>query len=180
MRQWQEGRDYQLMAYEPSRHAAFVFSSWAGRAPVGGPGSERRPLRNEGDLADYLRRPETRCWVAVHPVDPGVIFGWACATAGAVVWVYVRDLYGKEIRQQLAGLRQRQHEGDDVGSLIERLEERLVRRRGLGTSLLIACGIDPSQPTPCRYWSEYGASWAARPGVRLYYDPTPEDERKIA
>jgi len=46
-----------------------------------------------------------------------------------------------------------------------------LRRHGLGTSLLVALGVDPAAKTPCRYWSPLGAAWAARPGVSLYYAP---------
>lgn len=83
-------------------------------------------------LAEYLRRPESRCLVAHLPADADALLGWAAVFGDAVVWAYTRDLYGK------------------------------VRRRGLATSLLLLLGVDCSQPTPCLFWSPAAAAIAAR------------------
>ena len=83
-------------------------------------------------LARRLRRPDTRCLVAHVPGDADSLLGWAAVQAGAVVWAYSRDLFGK------------------------------VRRRGLATSLLLELGVDVSEPTPLLYWSPDAAEIAAR------------------
>lgn len=91
-------------------------------------------------LAARLRRPDHRCLVAYSPHDPDALLGWACATGSSVVWAYTRAW------------------------------PSTVRRRGLMTSLLIELGVDPSQTTPCLYWSPDAAAIAAR-GYRFVYTP---------
>jgi len=100
----------------------------------------RGARRGWDELAAHLRRPETRCLVAHVPGDPEALLGWACVREGAVIWVYSRDLFGR------------------------------IRRRGLGTNLLLELGVDVSQPTPCLYWSPAATEIAAR-GYRVYYAP---------
>lgn len=104
----------------------------------------RHFCRPRRTMADLLRRPEVRCVVAVDPDDWDSLLGWAAALGPVALWVHVRDPFG-------------------AGRL---------RRRGLGTSLLIAAGLDPSQPTPCQFWSPLGSLWASRPGTHLYFAPS--------
>lgn len=103
-------------------------------------------------LDSHLRRPDVRCLVAHIPNDADSLLGWAAVDLSqrAVVWVFVRDLYGK------------------------------VRRRGLGTSLLLDCGLDISEPTPCLYWSPAAAAIAARGGYRIFYQPRMATIRRAA
>lgn len=140
--------EYSAVPYSRDQHEAFVRGSWTRGA--------RRPWE---ELARHLRRPETRCLVAHVPDDPEALLGWAAVTersdantislgptglaigpAYAVVWVYCRDLHG------------------------------VIRRRGLGTNLLLDLGVDVSEPTPCLYWSPAATEIAAR-GYRIYYAP---------
>lgn len=112
---------YAAVPYDRYRHAPFVYTSWC-----------RGTKLPDDVLCAHLRRPETRCLVAHVPGDEDSLLGWAAVQAGAVVYVYVRDLYGR------------------------------VRRRGVATSLLLDAGADVSEPTPCLYWSPYAALIAAR------------------
>lgn len=109
--------------YDRDRHEAFVRVSWCRGA---------RELWET--LAARLRRPETICLVANVPGDDDSLLGWVAVdgAAGAVIWAYTRDLYGR------------------------------VRRRGLMTSLLLMAGVDVSRPTPCLFWSPAAAAIAAR------------------
>lgn len=91
-------------------------------------------------LARYLRDPATMCIVAHLPGDTDSLLGWACVNRGAVVFAYTRALFGR------------------------------LRRRGLATSLLLRCGIDVSEPTPCLFWTPAAAEIAAR-GYRIYHAP---------
>ncbi len=122
---------YEAVPYDREEHEAFVRSSWCSGAN-----------KSWEPLAARLRRPDTLVIVAHLPDDPDSLLGWVAVdvATGAVVWLYVRELYGK------------------------------VRRRGLGTALLLIAGVDPSQPTPCLYWSPYAAILAAR-GYRFFYQP---------
>lgn len=160
-----------IVPYDRARHEAFVLASWEGRR------EGKPPKRDRMVMRDLLKRPDVRCVVAHHPEDEETLLGWAAREGDAVLWVYVRDLYGKELREEIRAaereLRTRfaPHSCDAIAARIERLRARLTRQRGLGTALLIALGVDPSQPTPCRFWSPMGALWAARPGVHLFYSP---------
>lgn len=122
------GVDYELVPYHRGTHEAFIVSSWCHGA--------RQSLEA---LARYLRRPETRTVVAHTGTDPDALLGWACVSGGSVVWVYVRDLYGK------------------------------LRRRGLGTALLAAAGAKLDEPTPCLYWSPAAAAIASNGQWRIFY-----------
>lgn len=132
---------FDVTPYNRELHEGFLRVSWCKGA--------REPW---DALAVRLRRPDVRCLVAHLPGDADSLLGWAAVdlTQGAVVWVYVRDLYGK------------------------------VRRRGLGTSLLLNCGLDISEPTPCLYWSPAAAAIAARGGHRLFYQPRMATTRRAA
>jgi len=103
--------------------------------------------RSGRPIRAILRRSDTTCVIAFNPLDPHALYGWCAASGGALVWVYVRTLY------------------------------KSLRRQGLGTALMLAAGADPSQPTPCLYWSPYATLMAAR-GYRLY--PAPQNERTAA
>jgi hypothetical protein len=103
--------------------------------------------RSGKPIRDILRRGDTTCVMAHHPGEPRELYGWCAVTGGALAWVYVRTLYHS------------------------------LRRQGLGTALMLAAGADPSQPTPCLYWSPYATILASR-GYRLY--PAPQNERTAA
>lgn len=122
-----------MRSYDRDQHEGFVLASWEGRAPVGSPGRHRPPLNDRRVMHAYLRQPDVRCVVAVHHLDPTVPLGWCAVLANRyLLWVYVRDLYGR------------------------------TRRKGLGCALLLEAGLDPSQPTPCRHWSPYATVLAER------------------
>jgi hypothetical protein len=123
---------WRFTAYDRAKHEGFVLASWEGRAPVGSPGHHRPPLNDRMVMHRLLRQPDVRCVVAVHHLDESVPLGWCAVQAGALLWLYVRDLHGK------------------------------VRRKGLGCALLLEAGLDPSQPTPCRHWSPYATMLAQR------------------
>lgn len=95
-------------------------------------------------LSARLASPEVACVVASVPGDADSLLGWACVdrAEGAVVWAYTRELYGK------------------------------VRRRGLATSLLLALGVDVSEPTPLLFWSPCAEAIAAR-GYPIFHQPDP-------
>jgi hypothetical protein len=90
-----------ILDYAPDRHEAFVLGSWEGRAPPGTPGHGRPPGRERAVMHACLRRASTRCVVAAHPEDEDQLLGWAAVEPGAVLWVYVRHLFGKLRRRGL-------------------------------------------------------------------------------
>lgn len=114
---------YSTHSYAREAHEAFLKVSWCRKT--------RQPWEA---LASRLRRPETLCLVASVAGDADSLLGWACVDRqlGAVVWCYVRDLYGQ------------------------------VRRRGLATNLLLDCGVDVSQPTRLLFWSDAAEAIAQR------------------
>lgn len=114
---------YAVHSYQPEAHRGFLQTSWCWGA--------KQPW---SALSVRLASPEVACAVASVPDDADSLLGWACVdrAQGAVVWAYVRELYGK------------------------------VRRRGLATSLLLSLGVDVSEPTPLLFWSPVAAEIAAR------------------
>lgn len=124
---------YAVHNYAARAHQGFVQASWCKGA--------KEPW---DALAARLAAPGVHCLVASVADDPDSLLGWACVdrVQGAVVWAYVRDLYGR------------------------------VRHRGIGVSLLIALGIDPSRDTPCLYWSRSADALVAR-GYRFFHQPEP-------
>jgi hypothetical protein len=91
--------------------------------------------------------------VAHTPGDPDALLGWAAYddARGALIWVYVRELYAQ------------------------------VRRRGLGTALLLELGHDPTTETvPCLFWSPSAAELAFAGKWRLVYTPHVRHERNAA
>jgi hypothetical protein len=130
---------YEAVAYHGDTHGGFVKSSWCSGA--------RQPWEA---LASRLRRPDVRCLVAHLPGDPDSLLGWAAVdeVTGSVLWVYVRELYGR------------------------------VRHRGLMTSLLLEMGVDVSRPTPCAYWSPAAAAIASKGAYRIFYAPKLRPQRR--
>jgi hypothetical protein len=120
-----------IAPYDRERHEAFLRVSWC------------RGARESWDaLCSRLRRPDVVCLVAHVAGAPDALLGWCCVQDGAVVWVYVRDLYGK------------------------------ARRRGTAAALLGRAGVDLGEPIACRYWSPAAEAIAAAGKLRLYYAPS--------
>lgn len=131
--------EFLVAPYDPAKHQPFVQGSWTR-------GSRRAVAELHG----------SRIVVAHAAEDPDALLGWAAADpAGALVWAYVKDLYGKE--------------GGPT-----------ARRRGIAGALVRALGIDTSKPTPCRYWSPAAAAIALAGRHRLVYAPVRRTEEKAA
>ena len=84
--------------------------------------------------------------VAHHANDSDALLGWAATQNGCVVWVYVRDLQGKD------------------GGVT-------ARGRGIAGALLRALGVDLREPTPCRHWSPAATEIAMAGKYRPVYAP---------
>lgn len=144
--------EHEMRPYHAPTDRAWVVATWT----HGLCEPEAHQCRQSYPICDVLRSPHVRCVVATAPGNPDALWGWCAAEGATLLWVYVRKLYGS--------LRSYPNADPPV-------------RRGLGTTLMLAAGIDPSQPTPCRWWSPYATLMAAR-GYRLY--PAPIDERTAA
>lgn len=124
---------FDVSPYAQARHQGFLQTSWCWGA--------KQPWAS---LSTRLAQPEVACVVASVASDPDSLLGWACVdrSQGAVVWVYVRELYGR------------------------------LRRRGLGTSLLMHLGVDVSKPTPLLFWSPAAEAIKER-GYPIHHQPEP-------
>lgn len=123
---------FKIVPYDRARHEAFVCSSFTRGA--------RKPWES---LCSRLRRPETTCLVAHAERDVDSLFGWAAVQEGAILWVYVRDLWGT------------------------------VRHRGIATQLLQSAGVytDNNVTVPCLFWSPAASDIASGGKHRIYYAP---------
>lgn len=149
--------DHVIVPYDRERHEPFVMSSWR----AGGRHDRRY-------MASMLARPDVKCVVALPADEPAVclgcegepaencthpgymrdvLYGWAAAVPheNVLLWVYVRFLWGT------------------------------LRKRGLGSALMRAAGLDTGKRTDCPFWSPDAVN-LCRAGHKLVFTPTEESQ----